>query len=142
MPSLEYFVVAESMSVDQQTNQVSVFNILEEVRTSNLPVVLPQVVCVCTLNLGANDMGMEHHAVLRVRTPRGEPREFAARFKASHRRQRVFTRLLGLPLETIGELVFEISVGGLHLATHTVFVELATPQGSSQSSRPVAIGQA
>ena len=137
MPSLEYFVVAESMSVDQQTNQVSVFNILEEVRTSNLPVVLPQVVCVCTLNLGANDLGQEHHAVLRVRTPKGEPREFSARFRASHRRQRVFTRLIGMPLETIGELVFEILVDGAHLATHTVYVELAAPP----SSRPVSIGQ-
>lgn len=141
MPSLEYFVVAESMSVDQASNQVSVFNIIEEVRTATLPVVLPQVVCVCTLNLGALDLGQDHHAVLRVRTPSGAPREFAADFRATNRRQRVFTRLLGMPLETIGELRFELEIDGVHLATHTVFVELATPQlGAMQ--RQVAVGQA
>lgn len=138
MPSLEYFVVAESMSVDQATNQVSVFNILEDVRTSSLPVVVPQLVCVCTVNLGANDMGQDHQVVLRVRTPSGAPREFSARFRASHRRQRIFTRLLGMPIETIGELLFDISIDGAHLATHTVYVELASPQ----MPRPVAVGQA
>ena len=45
MPKLEYFLVSESISIDRDRNQVSVFNILEEAYIPKAgPAVIPQSV--------------------------------------------------------------------------------------------------
>ena len=46
MAELEYFLVAESVSVDQLTNRISLFNVVEQVAASKFPVTIPQIVAV------------------------------------------------------------------------------------------------
>jgi len=40
MPQLEYFLVAESTSVDQHTNRVSIFNVAETANVENFPALI------------------------------------------------------------------------------------------------------
>ena len=45
MPTLEYFLLAESVSTDRERNTVSLFHILEE-WIAQLPLVIPNLVAV------------------------------------------------------------------------------------------------
>lgn len=56
MARLEYFLVAESCSLDQVTNHVSMFDIIEEVHAALFPVVIPRVAAVACLILDSSEM--------------------------------------------------------------------------------------
>ena len=127
MPALEYFLVAESVSVDQTTNQVSIFNILDGLEAANFPVVIPQLAAICAWNVSPQEIGHEFKATLRVRTPGQPERDHPMNFLATHRHQRMIARLIGLPIAQAGELVFEVLLEGEHRAGHTVLVLAATP---------------
>jgi hypothetical protein len=73
MPQLEYFLIAESISVDQSTNRVSLFNVLEEIQCAPLPAGtpaipgrtgIPQLVAVSSWNLSPEDQGREFQVSL------------------------------------------------------------------------------
>ncbi len=55
MPKLEYFLVAESVSVDQQTNRISFFNVVEQVNVPVFPFTIPQIVAVASWNTEEGD---------------------------------------------------------------------------------------
>lgn len=122
MPRLEYFVVAESVSVDQTTNRVSVFNILEELQTANFPVIVPQMVAICGWNILPAEIGQDYQVVIRIIAPGEAPRDQRTNFTARHVRQRIFTQVVGLPLAREGELRFEVTLNDRHEASHTVSV--------------------
>ncbi|MBI2388486.1 MAG: hypothetical protein HYV09_02615 [Deltaproteobacteria bacterium] len=137
MPTVEYFLVAESVSVDQTSNAVSVFNILEELRPARFPASLPLVVIVCALAIDATELGAEIDVTVRVRRTSGQVDELPASFKATGRRHRQISRLQGLPIEQPGELRFDLLVNGRLLASYVVIVTSDT-----RPTRPPAIGYA
>ena len=69
MPKLEYFLVSESVSVDQLTNRTSLFNILEEVRANKFPAVIPQVVVTSAWNREIGDEDIDYQVKVRISLP-------------------------------------------------------------------------
>jgi hypothetical protein len=117
MPALEYFLVAESVSVDQTTNHVSVFDVLEEVRlTSAPPSAMQQIAVICAWNVPPEDLGRDFQAIFRVHFPGLPDKDFAMNFIGTHPRQRLVARLLNFALPTLGEYVFEVLLNGQHQA--------------------------
>ena len=75
MPELEYFVVAESVSIDRDTNRVSLFNVVEEIFTSVVPF---PFVAVSGWNLTADEQrGSELQAGVRITKPSAPARNCA-----------------------------------------------------------------
>jgi hypothetical protein len=127
MPKLEYFVVSESVSVDQTTNRVSLFNVLEDVRSPEFPVTIPQIVATTAWNREPSDGDIDYQTMLRVYPPGEEaPKEFPLNFKIEHDRLRHFHFISSLTIQQPGELKFEILINGQHAATHTVTIHKAT----------------
>jgi len=127
MPTLEYFLVSESLAVDQTTNQASVFNIFEELRATAFPFHVPQMAAICAWNMAPSEQGQEYQALLRIVPPGGEPREQRINFVGHRLRSRIILRVIGLPIEQAGDLRFEVELNGDHQASHTVTVFEAEP---------------
>src|SRR5215467_8906538 len=76
VPRLEFFVVAESVSVDQRTNRLSLFNILEEMHGIHVPEdvtfprnVIPQLVAASSWLIDQDEIGRRFHVQLRLHQP-------------------------------------------------------------------------
>jgi hypothetical protein len=127
MPKLEYFLVAESISVDQDQNKVSVFNILEEVAVPESDLtVIPQLVALSSWIFEPEDMGQDFQVTLRVLVPRTmtpeTTKEFPINFTGPKKRQRIYHRIRDLPLPQAGDVVFQLLLNGDHKASHTLTV--------------------
>ena len=127
MPRLEYFLVSELISVDRDQNAVSVFNILEEAAIPKTgPRVIPSLVALSSWIFEPDDVGRDFQVTLKVVVPAAagpdKTKEFPINFTASRTRQRIYHRISGLPLETVGDVVFELLLNGKHEATHTLTV--------------------
>ncbi len=125
MPKLEYFLVSDSLSVDQETNNVSLFGICEEF-TTTLPGQMPHVVATSSWLVDSTDRNEDFQATLRVRLD-GESvssklDDFKINFTTERDRHRIFHHVNGLKLSKPGELEFEILLDGKHQATHTLTV--------------------
>lgn len=120
---LEYFVVAEGVSIDQTTNQVSVFNILEQVRTHQFPAGLSAAAALVLWLAEPDDVGKEFQNLLRLTFPDNSIHDFATNFTPGPKRHRVTQRFLGLPLSGPGTLKFEVLLNGVPKASHTIDVE-------------------
>ena len=125
MPKLEYFLVSESLSVDQETNLVSIFRILEE-WSGKLPVILPHLVATSSWLMEPDEKEKDFQATLRVRTHTGEvlpePGDFNINFTTERDRHRIFHHIHNLRIEDPGPLVFEISLNGKRQASHTATI--------------------
>lgn len=125
MPKLEYFLVCESVSIDRDTNRVSHFHVLEELRPVQAEQpghILAQLAAVCCWYEEPDDAGKDFQALLRLHTPDGSSRDFTLNFRMKSRRQRLVFHLQGIPPVTPGELRFEILLNDRHMAEHIVTV--------------------
>lgn len=126
MPRLEYFLVAEGISVDRATNRLSVFNVFEELSSPKLPLSWPQLVAASCWEILPEDTGKDFQATLRIRDPAGnipeKPGDFAVNFAPEQKRHRVHHFLAGLTFDKPGDWRFEILLNGEHQATHVVTV--------------------
>ncbi|HLN28339.1 MAG TPA: hypothetical protein VK395_11415 [Gemmataceae bacterium] len=134
MPQLEYFLVAESVSVDQSTNRLSVFNILEEVHLQRVPVPegmtlpahadgIPQLTAVSSWNMTDQDRGNRFQVELRLVAPGlQDPIRFVPlAFTAERDRQRTLQVIVGCPVGTPpGELLFQLYLNDKYQASHRI----------------------
>ena len=134
MARLEFFVVAEDVSVDQTTNQASVFSILEEIRTTDFPTVIPKCVALALWRQEAGDEDRDFQMALRVRLPNGEEHTQETNFRMTRTRHRIINRIQGLPLPGEGQLRFEVLLNGVHAAEHIVTVEQVRPIDAGNTS--------
>ncbi|MEQ8857595.1 MAG: hypothetical protein RIC56_03015 [Pseudomonadales bacterium] len=133
MARIEFFVVADSVSVDQQTNTMSVFEVLEEIHVDNPKprVLLGKCVAVALWIRGEDEEpGQDLQQKLTITQPNGESQSFQTNFSfnQSSDRHRILNRIQGLPVKGVGQLRFEIAINGVHAATHTV--DVAVKPGS------------
>lgn len=141
MARLEYFLVCESMSTDQETNRVSLFNILDDIQVA-LPdarpqqsLLITQLVAVSCWNHEPGDEEKEFQAVVRIHAPGQEEKDFPLNFKiVDQPRHRLSFRFQGIPKLEPGQLEFELLLNGKHVASHTVNV-LAPKDGSVDASQ-------
>lgn len=128
MPQLEYFLVSESHSVDQHTNRVSIFNVLEEIRPERQFPIVISFVAISGWNIEQGDENVDYQATLRVIVPnREDPHEFQTNFQMTNPRHRIFQTMQGLPIEGDGTMVFEILINGQHRASHSVTISRPGP---------------
>ena len=129
MPKLEYFLLCESISVDQETNRVSLFNVLEDLHLAKLPkdgdskpaFILNQFVAVAVFNREPEDVDQDFEACLMYNLPDGAHKEHKLKFKMERNRQRIVMRFVGMPpVAKDGLLSFDLSVNGKHAGTHTI----------------------
>jgi len=122
MARLGLFVVSEGVSVDQLTNQLSLFSVLEEVTPPDFPFLLPSAAAVSLWMKEAGDDDRDFQCMLRVTLPDGSHREFTSNFRFRARRHRVILKIQGLPLNEPGMLRFEVLLNGEYAASHEVDV--------------------
>lgn len=126
MPKLEYFLVAESVSIDSDRNQVSVFNILEEMSIpESEPKVIPRLVALASWIITPDDEGKDYQVSVDLIGPGQDcpyNHEFSLNFTARGNRQRTQMHLALLPIERVGDTVFNLKLNGTQIASHVLTV--------------------
>lgn len=122
MPSLEYFVVAESATVDQLSNRVSVYNIYDEILVPKFPMPSGQFVSVCSWNASEEDKDQDFQVGVKLRMPDGDHGPFNSNFTMKGKRHRTILTMNSIPISKPGTIVFEILLNGEHKAFHTIDV--------------------
>lgn len=130
MPELEYFLVAESVSTDKETNRISVFNVLEEIPRAG---VLPQCVATSCWRIEPEDEGKDFQVTLRIHMPGGdvpnEPGDIGVNFAPEGKRHRIQHFIAGFPFAKPGDWEFEVLLNGKHEARHVVTVHEGQADG-------------
>ncbi|MEQ1903874.1 MAG: hypothetical protein ABL888_06800 [Pirellulaceae bacterium] len=134
MPKVEYFLLCESVAVDQDTNRISLFNVLEDFQiappkdAAQKPAyILGQFVAVALFNREPDDGDKEFEACLRFKLPDDQYSEHKISFRMERNRQRVLMRFVGMPpVGKHGVLQFELLLDGAHRAFHTVYLNTET----------------
>jgi len=120
MAHMEFFIVSEEVSVDQQTNRLSLFNVLEQVGGPDFPFVLLSATAVSLWVAEDGDDGHDFQCIVRVLLPDGGRHELTTNFTFRGRRHRIIQRIQGLPINGPGLLRFEILLNGEYRASHEV----------------------
>lgn len=126
MPSLEFFLVAQSVSIDQGTNLISILEVMEEVAGPNPPVI-PSLAIVAAWNIEPDDMSRQFAVSVRLQYADGKRIDFpSVEFTAQNARQRTVIRIGMLPTAAFGDMKFELLLDGVHQANHRVTVRQLT----------------
>ena len=137
MPKLEYFVVCESISIDRETNRVSLFNIFEEIQPASkgeAAHIVAHMVAVSAWNSEPSDEGKDFQLIVRIHAPGDNPQDIPFNFRMDRPRQRILLRIQGVPAQRSGELKFELLLNSEHIAFHTVTIHPPNEQSSPQSN--------
>ncbi len=134
MPKLEYFLLCESVSVDQDTNRISLFNVLEDFQIASPEsngktpgYFLGQFVAVALFNREPDDSEKDFEACLRFNLPDDKHSEHRIAFRMDRNRQRLLLRFVGMPpVDKDGMLRFELLLDGIRCASHTVHLSTET----------------
>jgi hypothetical protein len=129
---LEYFLVADSIVIDQLTNRVSILQIVDDVTVAGLPCVLPGFSTIAGFADPDEPAGTMKRASLRVSgSAIPEPRELTTSFRSGGAHHRLVYRLELIALEREGELELELLIDGVHLGRRTIDVRRSGPAGSA-----------
>ena len=120
MPRLDYFVVAQGISVDQSTNSLSIFNVLEELRSPGFPILIPMLSAISVWIPEAEDDGRDFQCILRVTLPGEESRDIAHNFVIGRTRHRLIQRLQGVPIQRAGEIRMQLLLNGATMHDYVV----------------------
>ena len=122
MARLEYFVVSRSVSVDQMTNNTSIFEILEQIHGKSFPIRIEECVATSLWLAEPGDDVSDFQFKLRVTLPNGAAHEIPTNFTLKTPRHRLIQRIGGLVVEQAGKVRFEATLNGNHAAEHVVDV--------------------
>lgn len=125
MLRLEFFLVAESVSVDRETNQLSIFNVYEECLAPGIPLLIAPIVIVAVWRVEDGDAEQDWQALIRMRIPgsgAGAPAELPVNFRPGRhvKRHRLFWRLDAIGVTQEGTIEFELLLNGTHVAEHAI----------------------
>ena len=135
MCRLEYFLVAQSISVDQATNRISLFNVIEEIeKPPDKSVVLQEIYAVSAWNLDAKDFGEEFQVTMIVKPPTKGHQEQRINFIGKSPRHRILQAILGINFSEPGVWEFEVCLNGVHAAKHFVEVREGAAPGNADGA--------
>lgn len=121
MPRLEYFLIAESVSVDQHTNRVSLFHVLDLVELPSFPDIVPQLVVVSVWDTPHDERQSPVALDLWIHPPSGPPIKYDMTLEASDSpRRRAFMILQYFEFTLPGDWRFEIKLNDQHKAEHVI----------------------
>ncbi|MBN1591186.1 MAG: hypothetical protein JW888_16860 [Pirellulales bacterium] len=106
MPKLEYFLVAQSIADDKNTNLVSLFHVLEEFSVDELPATVPSLVAVSSWLLAEEDQGEDFQVTLKICHDDATSLlpDVRVNFTADGLRQRIYHYVHNLELDRPGEI--------------------------------------
>jgi len=126
----------ESVVVDQFTNRVSIFNLLEEVITPTLPVGIFVVANFALWEREPGEADSRASLIVRMNTNQLTQLPFEIAFQDKSR-CRTIVGLSGIVLNEVGQLTFEITVGDAIYSTWRVPVSLVAQQ-TAEAVAPAA----
>jgi len=124
MPSLEFFVVCRNVSMDVETDEVTLANVIEDVYLDeDGKAFLSQAAAVSSWNLGEGDTPTDSQTILRITRPgETEGSDFSTNLQIGRHRYRGISVVTDIPLDKPGLLLFELFLNAKHAAGHTVIV--------------------
>jgi hypothetical protein len=125
MPRLEYFLVSESSTIDNETGALSVFNIVNEATFEKFPTVLPKLVLVtCWIPTAEEIRNKDEFQVTFTFSFPDAPNhgQIRSSFQAEARFQHLIMNVVGVPVERPGEIVIDLLLNEQKTASHTIFV--------------------
>jgi hypothetical protein len=133
MPKLEYFVVAESASIDRDRDQVSIFNILEDIFIpKSEPKIIRELVAISSWILDPEEEGKDFQASLKLEGPGPNNcpwnSEFFVNFTAEKHRVRLQFGLCRMPIDRPGNIIFVLTLNGHVEAHHIITVQQSTEE--------------
>ena len=126
MAKLEYFLMAESVSVDQLTNRVSIFNVMENVHVQRVGQTC-NAVAIAHWNLADAEIGNDFQIEIHIEQDGAEPIIMHQNFRAIRKKHRTLGFFGGFPL-TPGTMTVSIRLNGLHQASHQIDVQVVEPE--------------
>jgi hypothetical protein len=122
MPSLEYFLVAESSSLDRDTNAISIFNVYNERRKLSFPHEIERIVLVTCWYSTPDEIAARRdmQAEIVMRIPRAEPESFTVNFTCDVEFQHVLFEMVDVGIPGPCLLEIELKVNGQHQAWHRI----------------------
>jgi hypothetical protein len=121
---LEYFVAAETVIVDSDTNKTTIVNVLESIVAKAFPVIIPSAALVCLLRVGPDDYNKDFQLLIHLIFPDQQKHDFTINFivPPGSNRHRILQRFSVMPIPSTGILRFDIDLNGEHAASHEVVV--------------------
>jgi hypothetical protein len=132
MPQLEYFVAAHGALVDQGTNLVTLYNVLEDVTPRRYPFTM-DLTAVAGWRTAPDERHTDYQAIVRLHAPgNGAPRDFPANLSTQGRPKfRLIMRIVQVNVTAPGTLSIELLLNGVHQAFHTIDVHPAAEQAAA-----------
>jgi len=134
MPRLLFLAASLSTSVDQRTNQLSLFHLVEQFNPDRFPAVLPYFEVVCLWQRESGDDIHKFEQRVRMLSPGGvdEVANFQIEFPMERMRHRAIVGFAGIKVEEPG--FYEIEVCVRRKATDqwddpkgTYYIQVSTP---------------
>lgn len=134
MPRLLFLAASLSTSVDQRTNQLSLFHLVEQFNPDRFPAVLPYFEVVCLWQRESGDDIYKFEQRVRMLSPGGvdEVANFQIEFPMERMRHRAIVGFAGIKVEEPG--FYEIEVCVRRKATDqwgdpkgTYYIQVSTP---------------
>ena len=111
MPKLLIFTASQSSAIDARTNSMSIFEIIEELRSPKFPTRLRQVDFVVLWQRQKNEENARLEQRIRIERPDGqEAGVIKSAFVMNNARHRIINRLVDLPIPIPGEYKIELYV--------------------------------
>lgn len=131
MPDLEYFLVARGLSIDQFSNGVTIFEVIDQMTPRRFPALIPRMVALAGWNVTQQEIDNNQmiDSALSFRLPgQQQPMDCPLAFQAMSRRHRNLANYLGVPLTEPGEIEFELRLNGQPVAHHRILINPADAQ--------------
>lgn len=125
MVRLEFFVVAESFSIDQLTNRVSIFDILERIQAPTFPLIFPRLMAVSLWEEDELDTEKQYQVGIRITLGGTELEHIQQNLSFPRRRLRTIAQIQNLKIPEPGRMEIELKLNGEHRAWHYVDVNEA-----------------
>lgn len=128
-------LLAEAVYIDRDTNEVSVFNLIETIQAAGFPVFMRRLTFFCLFEREPNDPAqntVQFSIELNGRTVTSQEQNLGF---ADETRARNLMRVLGVVLSDPGQLVFRYKLGDTVLAEHVITVSLL-PQPVAEPANP------
>jgi len=131
MPELEYFLAAESHSVDRDTESISIFNVFTEIKAEQgLPFNIPHVRLISCWVSSEEEIARkgDNQASIVLRLPGEDPKgPFHFNFKADTRFQHLILGYHDLEIKSPGMVEFDLLLNGSHKAKHRICITVPEP---------------
>ncbi len=130
MPRLEYFLVAESISLDRESDSVSIFHVLNDVPVRSLPTRLPQLATVSAWISSDDEIREQAESQIRLEfTVPGieEPVAFRGNLTSQTRYQNYNFTFVDVPVPEAGEMIVAIFLNDERKASHTITIRKVDP---------------